>query len=381
MISEQRDASPPDFEAIFEAAPELYLVLASDLHIVAGSDAYLKATMTRRADVLGRHMFEVFPDNPADTHATGVRNLRHSLETVLRTGRPHFMPVQKYDVRRPPLEGGMFEERYWAPANFPVLDAGGRVAYIIHRVADVTEFVRLKERSAEKQEQLERNLYLRSSELERANSLLSASLIEKDSLLREVHHRVKNNLQVIAALLRLQGEQVTDAAAQGALADVGGRVRAIANIHESLYRSAQLANVDMLEFGMQLARDLRSLYQVESERVRVQFEAAPIALDIAVALPCGLILNELVSNAFKHAFPGNRSGTIHITLGKDGELLCVSDDRVGLPAYMSTAQSGNLTSGSLGLHLVQVLADQIGAALTMDSNDGVSVRLSKPISA
>ena len=118
MISEQRDASPPDFKAIFEAVPDLYLVLASDLHIVAGSDAYLSATMTCRSDVLGRYMFDVFPDNPADAGATGVRNLRHSLETVLRTGRPHFMPVQKYDVRRPPVEGGMFEERYWAPRTF-----------------------------------------------------------------------------------------------------------------------------------------------------------------------------------------------------------------------------------------------------------------------
>src|SRR5690348_7432142 len=96
--------------------------------------------MTSRAEILGRYMFDVFPDNPADVDPTGVRNLRHSFETVLRTGRPHFMPVQKYDVRKPPHEGGVFEERYWAPANFPVLD-GGRVAYIIHRVADVTELV------------------------------------------------------------------------------------------------------------------------------------------------------------------------------------------------------------------------------------------------
>lgn len=221
---------------------------------------------------------------------------------------------------------------------------------------------------------------MRSSERERANSLLSASLIEKDALLREVHHRVKNNLQIIAALLRLQAEQVTDATAQAALAEVGGRVRAIASIHQILYQSADLARVDMLEFGAQLAEDLRSLYQVDPDRVRVQFDALPIALDIAVAVPCGLILNELVSNAFKHAFPGNRSGTIRIALGEGPELLSVSDDGVGFPSGATTAKSKDFTSGPLGLNLVRVLAEQIGAVLTVESNGGVRVTLSKPIS-
>jgi two-component sensor histidine kinase len=380
VVDTNRPDPTPDFKAIFEAAPEFYLVLSSDLHIVAGSDAYLHATMTSRAEIIGRYMFDVFPDNPADVDPSGVRNLRHSFETVLRTGRPHFMAVQKYDVRRPPHEGGVFEERYWAPANFPVLHRG-RVAYIIHRVADVTELVYLRERGSEKQEELERDLYVRSSELERANSLLSASLIEKDALLREVHHRVKNNLQIIAALLRLQGEQVTDATAQAALSEVGGRVRAIASIHQILYQSADLARVDMLEFGAQLAKDLRSLYQVDPNRVRVQFDAVPIALDISVAVPCGLILNELVSNAFKHAFPGNRSGTIHIALGKGPELLSVSDDGVGFPSGSTTGKSKDFTSGPLGLNLVRVLAEQIGAVLTVESKRGVRVALSKPISA
>lgn len=151
--------STPDFRTIFEAVPELYLVLTSDLHIVAASDAYLHATMTRREDVLGRHIFDVFPDNPADVGATRVRNLGQSFESVLRTCSPHFMAVQKNDIRRLPAQAE-FEERHWAPANFPILDTRGRVAYIIHRVDDVTELVRAKESSLEKQEQLERDLYV-----------------------------------------------------------------------------------------------------------------------------------------------------------------------------------------------------------------------------
>src|SRR5262245_19882285 len=142
-----------DFRALFENAPGLYLVLSPDLTIVAVSEAYLRATMTRRQDILGRGLFDVFPDNPDDPEATGTRNLRKSLDEVLRTRKPSTMAVQKYDIRRPESEGGGFEERYWSPLNSPVLDAQGRVTRIIHRVEDVTDFVRLKTVQAEQDRQ------------------------------------------------------------------------------------------------------------------------------------------------------------------------------------------------------------------------------------
>ena len=366
--------SIPDFRAIFQAVPELYLVLTSDLRIVAASDAYLQATMTRREDVLGRHMFDVFPDDPADVGAAGVRNLAQSFEVVLRTRSPHFMAVQKYDIRRPLAEGAVFEERHWAPANFPVLDTRGRVTNIIHRVADVTEMVRAKERSVEKREQLERDLYVRSQEIERANKLLRVSLIDKEALLREIHHRVKNNLQVIASLLRLQAAHVTDPAVRTALWDMGGRVRTIADIHQTLYGSGDLARVDMAEFAEQLIKDLRSLYDVDGNRVRVQLDAAPVTLEIVLAVPYGLILNELVTNAFKHAFPGDRRGTIRVTLAKGDEMLSVCDDGIGQPA------GAGVTRTSLGLQLVQLLAEQLGATVEMKSSGGVCVAVSKPVS-
>jgi len=134
----------PDFRALFEAAPTPLLVLASDLRIVAVNDAYLRATMTERGGILGRDMFDVFPDNPADPEATGTRNLRASLERVLATHRPDTMAVQKYDVRRTAAAGGGFEERWWSPVNTPVLGTDGQLAVIIHRVEDVTEIVRLR---------------------------------------------------------------------------------------------------------------------------------------------------------------------------------------------------------------------------------------------
>ena len=160
---------------MFEAAPGLYLVLTADLRIVAVSDAYLRATMTRREAILGRDIFEVFPDNPDDPAATGVSNLRASLETVLRSGRADTMPVQKYDVRRPEAEGGGFEERYWSPRNSPVHGPGGAVRYILHRVEDVTDFVRLKQAGREREEltralqdsavRMESEIYLRAQEV------------------------------------------------------------------------------------------------------------------------------------------------------------------------------------------------------------------------
>src|SRR5262249_28475703 len=118
------------------------------LTIVAASDAYLRATMTRRVEILGRGLFDVFPDNPDDPAATGTANLRASLERVLARRAPDTMAVQKYDIRRPAAEGGGFEVRYWSPVNSPVLGRDGQVRYVIHRVEDVTERVRLEQQGA-----------------------------------------------------------------------------------------------------------------------------------------------------------------------------------------------------------------------------------------
>jgi len=131
---------------LFESTPDAYLVVAADpprFTMVAANEALLRATLTRREDVVGRPLFEVFPDNPADPHATGVRNLEASLHRVIETRAPHRMPLQKYDIRTPE---GEFEERYWEPSNSPMLDEDGRVAYIIHRVEDVTAQVRSESR-------------------------------------------------------------------------------------------------------------------------------------------------------------------------------------------------------------------------------------------
>src|SRR5687768_9129827 len=140
----------PYFRALFESAPGLYLVLAPDSNftIVAVSNNYLKATMTAREDILGRGIFDVFPGNPNDADATGVHNLRASLERVRKTRISDTMAVQKYDIRRPEAEGGQFEERFWSPVNSPVISPDGSLTHIIHRVEDVTTFIRLKQQGS-----------------------------------------------------------------------------------------------------------------------------------------------------------------------------------------------------------------------------------------
>jgi signal transduction histidine kinase/CheY-like chemotaxis protein len=204
-----RDGVPPapDFKSLFESASDLYLVLDPDLTIVAATDEYLRATMTKRDEILGRGIFEVFPDNPADPEATGVGNLGVSLGRVRRDLVPDTMAVQKYDIRRPESDGGGFEVRYWSPRNSPVLRPDGSLAYIIHRVEDVTEFVRLKQLETEQQEvtaelqqrtaQMRIELLQRSGELQEANQKLRAANTAKSEFLSRMSHELRTPLNAI----------------------------------------------------------------------------------------------------------------------------------------------------------------------------------------
>jgi signal transduction histidine kinase/ActR/RegA family two-component response regulator len=197
----------PDFRTLFESAPGLYLVLAPDLRILAASDAYLQATMTARSAIVGRHIFEVFPDNPDDPTATGVANLRASLERALQSRAPDAMAVQKYDIRRPESDGGRFEIRHWSPVNSPVLDAAGEVRYIIHRVEDVTEFVRLRAQHHERERATE-ELRTRAGAMEVEIFLRAQELQEANQRLRSLHDDLEQRVQVRTAELKRANEEL-----------------------------------------------------------------------------------------------------------------------------------------------------------------------------
>jgi len=147
-MAESTSHAAIDYQMVMESAPDLYLLLSPGLIIIGASDAYLTATLTKREDVMGRHLFEVFPDNPGDPNADGVRNLKASLDFVLQHRTHHKMAIQKYDIRTP---DGVFEERFWSPLNKPVLDANGNVCYVIHRVEDVTELEDLRDVTLQQQ--------------------------------------------------------------------------------------------------------------------------------------------------------------------------------------------------------------------------------------
>lgn len=159
-----------DFAAVFDTTPTPYLILTPDLVIVAMNRAREAATRTDRRAIIGRPLFEAFPDNPDDPTASGVRNLRASLERVLATKQPDTMPVQKYDLADPAT--GRFDERWWSPVNLPVLDDAGDVVLLLHRVTDVTEWMQVR---SERQldvvpsiEEADSDLYARAQELHRA---------------------------------------------------------------------------------------------------------------------------------------------------------------------------------------------------------------------
>ncbi len=190
---ESLDRSGPDFRALFESAPGLYLVLTPELKIVAVSNAYLEATKTRREEIIGRGIFDVFPDNPEDVEASGVRNLRASLHQVLETRAADAMPIQKYDIRLPESEGGGFEEKFWSPVNSPVLNEQGELIYIIHRVEDVTAFVRLK-------------ASMKSPRMDGITEAIEGELYERTRQVAEISRELKEKNAELAQLYRRAAE-------------------------------------------------------------------------------------------------------------------------------------------------------------------------------
>ena len=215
------------------------------------------------------------------------------------------------------------------------------------------------------------------SETKRAEEVIRASLREKELLLKEIHHRVKNNLQITSSLLRLQVNRVSDEGARQSLRESQDRIRSIALVHEMLYRSRDLSQVDFGHYVKTLLLQLFRSYSVDVRRITYQLDIQPVVFGIDTAVPCGLILNELVANALKHAFPDGRSGSLRIRLTRQGDLcqLTVGDDGAGMPARFDIGGTE-----TLGLQLVRTLADQLDGRIELKSEKGTELTVVFPLS-
>ncbi|MBC8507809.1 MAG: PAS domain-containing protein [Anaerolineales bacterium] len=211
------------------------------------------------------------------------------------------------------------------------------------------------------------------SERVRAEKKNRESLQEKEALLREIHHRVKNNLQLITSLLNLQIAHIKDEQIIAEIKESQNRILAISFVHEKLYQSEDLGKVDFGSYVNSLVNHLFDVYRSSDVNIRADMELDTILLDIDTAIPCGLIINELVTNVFKHAFPGMSSGRVGLKLwaepGDDVHML-VRDDGVGIPPNFDTQ---NISS--LGFQLIQSLVIQLDGQIEFDDSDGAAIEI------
>ncbi len=244
----------------------------------------------------------------------------------------------------------------WVNLNGSIVrDAEGRPIYFIAVVEDI---------SARKRAELE----------------ITRSLAEKEVLLREIHHRVKNNMQVISSLLNLQSTTIDDPRLRAVFQESQSRVRAMALIHEVLYNSGDLAGINLKEYLSRLTDSLTRMYGASGERIRLDVEPDEITLKLDASVPCGLAINELISNSLKHAHPDGRQGEIDIQVREvDGReiVFVVSDDGIGIPADLDVR-----TAGSMGMGIVLALVEkQLGGRLSVDCSRGTSVTIAVPVAS
>ncbi|MEA5115302.1 MAG: PAS domain S-box protein [Geobacteraceae bacterium] len=212
-----------------------------------------------------------------------------------------------------------------------------------------------------------------TTEAKLAEERVRASLAEKEVLLKEVHHRVKNNLQIISSLLDLQSDHMPDEQSRAFISESQNRIRSMALIHQKLYQSHSLAFVDFREYIDELATSLFTTYAKEHHLIQLNLDVGEVTLGMDEAIPCGLIVNELVSNSLKHAFPDGRKGEIRIQChsGEDGWItLTVTDTGVGLPHGLDFRNTE-----SLGLQLVAMLVRQLKGEVSMEQSEGTTFRI------
>ncbi|WP_405926937.1 ATP-binding protein [Streptomyces sp. NBC_00035] len=409
----------PDFRLLFDSTLSPLLILAPDFTIVEVNRAYLTATRTERS-IVGHPIFDVFPDNPDDPSANGVANLRRSLRTVVDTGRTDTMALQRYDI--PTGEAGAFAERYWSPVNTPVLDGDGRVTHIIHRVEDVTDFVRLRQVEREQEravadaqtraQGMEIDLFVRAREIREVNEQLSRANADlgatgrtlreeqraKDRFIATLSHELRNPLAAATAASELLALDLPDghpalSVLERQLAtlvrmsnDLLDGTRAVTGRMELVRGRTDLRSV--VETG---CADMRGLFGHEGRTLDIELPADPVLVD-GDRLRLTQVLTNLLSNALKYTLPGGRT-RVRLTTADGQARLAVEDDGIGFQqaqaeelfgVFMRAAPAGPSTPEGLGLGLavVRTIVELHGGRITAHSDGpgtGASFRTLLPL--
>lgn len=245
-------------------------------------------------------------------------------------------------------------------------------SFVLSSVVDISE----RKRAEQERERMLVELRTLNRELEERGDVLKGALHERETLLQEIHHRVKNNLQIISSLLNMQVRKLEGNAGRDALEDCQSRVAAMALIHEQLYQSTDFSSVSFSPYLSELAQNVLRASE-SSARIELRFADRSVGLAVDQAIPCGLIVNELITNAIKHAFPEDRAGTLtlDLSLGEDGLVrLVVSDDGIGLPPGFAGQRSD-----SLGLQLVFALTEQLRGRVRVVSPPGTTFEITFPL--
>lgn len=335
-----RIATEARFRSLFDQAPEGMTLVDAAGHMLLANRSMGELFACSVEQLVGQHVNMLLPEARRDTHHKEMSNyLQAPTKRVMAARR-------QLSARR--LDGSEFPVEV---ALNPIRE--GAMPEILATVVDITD--RLA-----------------------AQAAMEASLKEKTLLLNEVHHRVKNNLQVVASLLEIQARSV-NAATREVLRDSKSRVRVIALTHQLLYEGRNFADLELGPYLRQLAELLKQSYLGESSTITVQVDVPSqgMQIDLQRAIPCGLIVNELVTNAFKHAFTPGHGGTIRIAAWREGEargLLEVSDDGAGLPAGFKIEESE-----TMGFQLVQMLAQQIESNYELRRQAGTCLRFAFPL--
>jgi signal transduction histidine kinase len=414
---------PPDFRLLFESLPEKYLVIDPNLVIVAASDAYLTATLTRRESMVGQRLFDVFPDNPDDPATEGARNLKASLTRVLRERTRDSMSVQKYDIPRPASAGGGFEERFWTVSNSPVLSADGSLAAIVHAVEDVTEYIRRQlddptPSDADRLDDMEVDVLRRAREaadlardLKEANEELAtlyARMQELDRLKTNFFANVSHELRTPLTLILAPAERVlADLAADDPhrheLDVILRNARVLLGHVNDLLETSKIeaAKLDLdyseLDLGhlvRLVANNFETLAFDRAVTFTVQAPDHPVTAQVDPVRIQQVLLN-LLSNAFKFTPPdgtvrlelrdGARDGTAQVEVGDSGP--GIAPDRRGEVFERFHQLDGSSTrkmgGTGLGLHIARELVDLHGGTLEVgDAPEGGALfRLDLPVVA